>query len=325
MGQLATIHQAQNYLCVSNRPQFTQIFSGDEGKATRFLALALGVLQQNPKLLACEERTIRDSLLQAAECDLVPGSAMQHCFLVPYKRTCQLQIGYRGLAEMVQREGAVKKVWGNIVYQDEVDEGKFVVHSGGQHELIHNRDPFREDPPSWSKLLEEGLCGAYACAELATGAVNFEVVGLDVLERAKAMSRSDAWDQWATEMVKKFPLKRLCKRLPKTNHMEGYWKVEQQLGTQDAIQLAPKGDAYELADDALGDTTVDIPQRPYMPKPECPRSGVSWEIERAWKLLSEEQIAELDMEGELADYLSPEATSDAQARHLLGKMLELLS
>lgn len=253
--QLATLKNAADMLRVQNFTQFLDIF-GDEKKARNFCGLVYACFQNEPKLLQCTRESVLTSVLQAAECDLVPGSAMQHCFLIPYKTHCQLQIGYRGLAEMVQREGAVKKVWANIVYQDEVDAGRFEVDFGSGHRLRHDRDPFRDDPPSWEGLLEAGMCGAYACAELASGAVNFEVAGLVPLKQARAMSRSDAWKEWASEMVKKFPLKRLCKRLPKTLHMERYWGVEEQLGKQDAVVLeAPAGadpDIWQKLDDAAG-------------------------------------------------------------------------
>lgn len=327
MGQLATIQQAQDYLCVRNQNHFAQVF-GDDKKAASFLAVALANVQREPKLLMCEEKSVRDSLLEAAQIDLCPGGALQHAFLIPYKGQCTLQVGYRGLAELVQREGAVKKVWANVVYQDEVDDGSFRVLSGSEHQLIHDRDVFREDPPSWEKLIEAGLVGAYACAELANGAVNFEVVGLDPLKRAKAMSRSPAWDKWATEMIKKFPLKRLCKRLPKTLSIEKWAALDLKHGERDAIELAPKGDVYEnaveLADDALGDTTVDVDMGPVMPGPEVARVGVNAQIRLAWDSLDVDQRAELEMDRELTDYFSAQVTSDAEARHFLARMLAVV-
>jgi len=321
MTQLATIKEASNYLCISHHQEFALMFGGDDKKATSFLAVALACVQRDPKLLQCNRESVRDSLLEAAQVDLCPGSALGHAFLIPYGRQCQFQIGYKGLCEVVQREGAVKKVWGNVVYQDEVDEGLFKVIAGDEHRLIHDRDPFREDPPSWDELLEAGLCGAYACAMLHNGETNFEVVGLDVLKRARNMSTSPAYKTWATEMVKKFPLKRLCKRLPKTLSIERWAAIEEKHGLRDAIPL--KETAVEVADDALGNTTVDV--KPYMPKAECPRSGVNWEIQRAWDLLDDEQVAALEMDRELDDFLSDDKSSDAEARHFLGKMLELLS
>lgn len=286
MTQLATLNNAANMLKVRNFSQLVDIFGGDNKKTRNFVGLVYACFQNEPKLLRCTENSVLTSVMQAAECDLVPGSAMQHCFLIPYGSTCQLQIGYRGLAEMVQREGAVKKVWAHVVYEDEVAEGRFKVYEGSRHELIHERDPFREDPPSWKELLEAGLCGAYACAELASGSVNFEVVGMDPLRRAKSMSRSDAWDKWATEMVRKFPLKRLCKRLPKTNHMERFWHVEEQLGKQDAVVLEQRG--VKQPED-LEDTTVVIESRPDL--------DIYDKLRSAWGLLDEEQQERVALEG----------------------------
>jgi phage RecT family recombinase len=315
MTQLATIKQAGDYLCVAHHKEFALMFGGDDKKATTFLAVALANIQREPKLLQCNRESIRDSLLEAAQVDLVPGGALGQAFLIPYGRDCQFQIGYKGLAEIVQREGAVKKVWGNVVYQDEVDEHKFIVESGSAHHLVHSRDPFREDPPSWEELLEAGLCGAYACAELHNGAVNFEVVGLDVLKRARAMSNSPAYKKWATEMVKKFPLKRLCKRLPKTLSIEKWAAIEEMHGLRDAIPLRDPqkvSAAVKLADDALGSNQIT-------------REAINASIESTWHSLQGDERRQLDMDRELGDYLSEDRTSDAEANHFLDTMMALLT
>ena len=321
MTQLATIRAAGDYLCRAHHQEFALMFGGDDKKATSFLAVALANIQREPKLLQCNRESIRDSLLEAAQIDLCPGGALGQAFLIPYGRECQFQVGYKGLAEIVQREGAVKKVWANVVYQDEVDDGRFQVRSGSSHHLVHDRDPFREDPASWEELLEAGLCGAYACAELHNGAVNFETVGMDPLKRAKAMSSSPAWKKWATEMVKKFPLKRLCKRLPKTRHIEQWAAIDETHGKRDAIELAPKKEtAVEVADDALGDTTVDLPV-----SNQIPRQAINASIESTWHSLQAEERRRLDMDRELGDYLDEERTSDAEAHHFLEKMMALLT
>lgn len=326
MTQLATIREAGNYLSVLHHQQFAKVFGDDDKKASTFLAVALANIQRDPKLLLCKRETVRDALLEAAQVDLCPGGALGQAFLIPYGKECQFQIGYKGLAEIVQREGAVKKVWGNVVYQDEVDEGLFKVSAGSNHYLIHDRDPFREDPASWEELLEAGLCGAYACAELHNGAVNFEVVGLDVLKRARAMSSSPAYKNWATEMVKKFPLKRLCKRLPKTLSIERWAAIEEKHGLRDAIPLR---DPEKVAKYVYPDATIE--EKPSGKKVVTefvgltPRQAVNDSIETTWAGLQEEERGALDMDRELTDYLSEDRTSDAEANHFLQKMMALLS
>ena len=316
MTQLATIKQAGDYLCVAHHKEFALMFGGDDKKATTFLAVALANIQREPKLLQCNRESIRDSLLEAAQVDLVPGGALGQAFLIPYGRDCQFQIGYKGLAEIVQREGAVKKVWGNVVDQDEVDDYNFFVASGSSPPLVHTRDPFREDPASWEELLEAGLCGAYACAELHNGAVNFEVVGLDVLMRARAMSNSPAYKKWATEMVKKFPLKRLCKRLPKTLSIERWAAIEEKHGLRDSIDLAPKKEeTVEIVDGFFEEE--DSKQRT--------RQAINASIEKTWHSLQADERRALEMDRELGDYLLEDRTSDAEANHFLDTMLALLS
>lgn len=311
MTQLATIREAGNYLSVLHHQQFAKVFGNDDTKASSFLAVALSNIQRDPKLLLCKRETVRDALLEAAQVDLCPGGALGQAFLIAYGNVCQFQIGYKGLAEIVQREGAVKKVWGNVVYQDEVDDHKFQVMSGSRHSLVHDRDPFREDPASWEELLEAGLVGAYACAELHNGAVNFEVVGLDVLKRARAMSSSPAYKKWATEMVKKFPLKRLCKRLPKTLSIERWAAIEEKHGLRDAIPLRdPEKVAAVIKEE---------------PPTQLPRQAINASIETTWGGLQEEERGALDMDRELTDYLSEDRTSDAEANHFLEKMMALLS
>ena len=335
MTQLATIREAGNYLSVLHHKQFSKIFGDDDRKAQSFLAVAIANIQREPKLLQCNRESVRDALLEAAQIDLCPGGALGQAFLIPYGRDCQFQIGYKGLAEVVQREGAVKKVWGNVVYYDEIEAGKFRVKSGSEHTLYHDRDPFREDPASWEDLLEAGLCGAYACAELHNGAVNFETVGLDVIKRARAMSTSPSYKTWATEMVKKFPLKRLCKRLPKTRHIEQWAEIDERHGKRDAIQLAPKKEeAWKVADDAMGDTTVELtPRNPRGPEPngtlrppeQLTREAINASIIQTWNSLQGPERESLEMDRELSDYVSEDHSSDAEAHHFLERMQRLLS
>jgi hypothetical protein len=137
------------------------------------------------------------------------------------------------------------------------------------------------------------------------------------------MSTSDAWDKWATEMVKKFPLKRLCKRLPKTNWLQKFAEIEEkQLERSGVIQLEEEKPSGEVAAEAWkyavnrGENHIVRGGDRVVPT----RVDVNRLIRDEFVLLTDQQVERLEMDRELTDYLEPERTSDEEAREFLKRI-----
>ncbi len=118
--------------------------------------------------------------------------------------------GYRGLVKLALRSGGVKSIRSRIVYEGD----DFQVEYGTTEKLHH--------VPILNRELEEGdtprIVAAYAVAELADGTPpQFEVLDgwqLDKIRKASMQANGPAWQQWAEEMYRKAPVRRLSKYLP---------------------------------------------------------------------------------------------------------------
>lgn len=107
--------------------------------ADRMARLALSAFSSNPKLQACEPRTIAASIMTASTLGLEPGVNGQG-FLVPYGRTCTFVPGWKGLVDIANRSGRAT-VWTGAVFQgDDFD------YALGHNPFVHHR-PGEEDDP----------------------------------------------------------------------------------------------------------------------------------------------------------------------------------
>ena len=67
--------------------------------AERMLRVILSECNKAPALFDCSRESFLGAILQCSALGLEPGSALGHCYLIPYGKTCQLIIGYRGMIE----------------------------------------------------------------------------------------------------------------------------------------------------------------------------------------------------------------------------------
>jgi recombinational DNA repair protein RecT len=98
----------------------------------------------------------------------------------------------------------VRNISANVVYERDA----FDILMGTEQKVVHR--PAHGERGS--------ITGAYAIADLGSGMFEVEYMSMDDLDKIKrvALSRgkSPAWDQWESEMMRKAPIRRLCKRLP---------------------------------------------------------------------------------------------------------------
>lgn len=192
-------------------------------KPEAFRNAAVVAVQDNPKILNCDRDSVFKSIRTLAAAGLVPDG--REAALVPFNTKdgskCQAMPMVFGLIKMVRRSGTVKDIRAHIVYQREVDEGRFTYIVGDDERLEHNPILFGErgDP-----------VGAYAIATLTDGSKVREFMSaadIDKVRRAGASQKiyekgkrpraSDTpigiWLDWLEEMWKKTVIRRLCKRL----------------------------------------------------------------------------------------------------------------
>lgn len=263
---LATIENAKEYMLASFR-QFESIV-GNAAQCKRFFALALNVLEQVPRILQCPRNSFRNALVEAARLDLEPNTVQQHCWIIPRaekkgsRPIARLEMGYRGLVQLVLRDGGVKKVWSNLVF-----EGDRFDYDGGTDTIDH------VPHYAWGQKDLGMMKGAYACAVLASGETQNARMDCEALDEARKLSRSSAYDgPFAAEMYKKTPLKRLCKLLPlRSPDVARVADIEDEhegVVPDPVIKLEPRIYRTELtAEDTHGDGLVPVPVGVEKPEP----------------------------------------------------------
>jgi len=201
-NQLLTIDNARSELAEEIKT-FTNLIP-DEQDRNRFISIALANLEKNPKLFQCTPSSFISCLVEAARLGIEPGGSLAHCYLIPYGRECTITIGYRGWIQVIMRDGAVKKIWARPVYAGEA----LAVKYGTDQKIDHTPDPFRPQE-------KQGLRGVYACAELTNGSFDFEILGIDVIEKSRACAKTQmVWKAWYVPMALKTAIRVLVKRLP---------------------------------------------------------------------------------------------------------------
>jgi recombination protein RecT len=140
----------------------------------------------------------------AAELGLEPGGALGHAYLVPYKQTCTLIVGYRGLIELAHRSGEVSLVRAVVVHERD----SFKLTEGFEQMLAH--EPYLDGDAGALKYV-------YCVVVLKSGARWAEVMSRSQVDAIRARSQSANSGPWVTdydEMAKKTAVRRALKYAP---------------------------------------------------------------------------------------------------------------
>ena len=174
----------------------------------RMTRIALTALRATPKLQQCTPASFLGSVMSASQLGLEPNTPLGHAYLLPYKTTCQLIIGYQGMIELVRRSGSV-----TAIYAHAVKDGDEFDYELGLNPTMRHRPsdaPDREDRP---------ITHVYAVAKLKDGEPVFTVLTLAQINKARARSMSSKSGPWVTDfeaMACKTAVRRLFKWLPKS-------------------------------------------------------------------------------------------------------------
>lgn len=178
-------------------------------KPERFLRVALTAMTKTPKLAECTPHTVLRCFLDCAALGIEPDN--RRAYLIPFKDSCTLVIGYQGLLELARRSGEISRIHADVVCENDVFEislGEVTTHK------INLRAP-RGDAFAF-----------FAIAVFKDGAQQAAVMTIDevcairdrsnAVRAAKKFGKETPWDTDFVEMGKKTVLRRLCKMLPLT-------------------------------------------------------------------------------------------------------------
>jgi len=166
----------------------------------RFARIALTATLKNPKLLLCTQESLLNCLLELSAIGLEPDN--RRAYLIPYKDQCTLVIDYKGLAELVRRNGEVAYIHCDVVGENDHFDYRFGTGGKLEHIPASPRGPVK--------------C-AYSFLRLKDGTEEYDVMSFDDIERIRRHSPKADDGPWVTdwnEMAKKTVFRRHAKMLP---------------------------------------------------------------------------------------------------------------
>lgn len=175
----------------------------------KLIKVALNCVSRTPALAQCDMVSVAQCVATCAELGLMPGGALGGAYLVPYKTTCTLVIGYRGFVELMRRSGELEAIDARVVHERD----EFRWREGLVRELVHV--PCLEVDPGPMKLV-------YTILRFRGGATQVEVMSRAQVDAIRARSRSSGNGPWVSdyeEMAKKTVVRRAAKLAPMSSEL----------------------------------------------------------------------------------------------------------
>lgn len=230
----------------SKKAVIAQALEGTALTPERLLSVAMTEIRKTPQLRECTQDSLFGALVQAAQLGLEPGSALGHCYLIPYRNRkrniieCQFQIGYKGMLDLARRSGQIRKLYAHCVFEAD----KFEVSFGLDEALVHVPDFEVED--------RGRIVGAYAVAHLVGGGEQFVYLPWRKLQAIRDGSKAKEDGPWKTheeEMCQKTAARALFKWLPVSI------EAVKAAGLDEAAERGEQANAALLGED---DRTIDV-------------------------------------------------------------------
>ena len=267
-GPLATIRD----LLEQARPKLAEV-TPKHLTPDRLIRVAIAAAGRTPALLKCTPASLLNSVMQAAQVGLEPGSALGEAYLVPYKETCQLIIGYRGLISLARRSGQIASIEAHVVHEKD----RFLCKYGLDAKLEHE--------PDWSA--DPGpMVAVYAVARLKDGATQLEVMTKTQVDAIRGRSKASGSGPWVTdyaEMARKTVVRRLCKYLPLSIELAEAIAIDDASEGADVIELPPSLPGESRTDQVKKKLAAKLAPAPAAaeephvePDPEQPPADDEW-------------------------------------------------
>lgn len=180
--------------------------------AERLTRIIMTECRKTPALLNTNPESFYGAILQCASLGLEPGSALGHCYLLPFgngkaadgRPNAQLIIGYRGMIDLARRSGQIRSLNAYAVHEKD----DFSYQLGLSPDIHH---------VPYSGADRGPMTHVYAVANLMGGGVQFEVMSRAEVEEIRNQSKAGRNGPWVShfeEMAKKTVVRRLFKMLP---------------------------------------------------------------------------------------------------------------
>jgi recombination protein RecT len=211
---MSTQNQPNTQLSTDRRATIRTLLSKQEGEIKkvlpsimtpeRFIRVAITTISKNPALLECTDISLLGCFMDAAQLGLEVDNVMGRAYLVPYKTTCTLIIGYKGLIALAYRSDKVDSIMAQVVYEHD----DFSVSWGVRDILHHTPKLSNRGKPiaAWAKVHLKG-----------SDHPTFDVMSaaeIDAIRKRSKASGNGPWVSDPMEMWRKTVLRRLSKYVP---------------------------------------------------------------------------------------------------------------
>ena len=237
---------------------------GSNLDVVKFRAQIEDQIRKSPNLLSCDPKSLFDAILDVASLGLSFGGHRGEAYLIPFKTTCTLVLGYRGLTKLAMRDPNIDTLSATLVYKND-----FFQHDAGCDQTVTHRPVAMDEDRG-------DLIGGYAIVKLRDGSPLPVVMRLDELAKIeqealrKAGGRPTPWKSHREEMLKKTLLRRACKLIPANDAMAAALEMEDQ-GSEMKDVTPPIGVAARIEQQGEDD--------------EAPRAGLDDQRAKALALL----------------------------------------
>ena len=211
--------------------------------ANSFMSSVISVANGNPQLRNAEPMSIIGAAMVAATMQLQVIPTLGQCYIIPYGKKAQFQVGYLGLLQLCQRSGQFKKILAAPVH-----EGEYVSGDEFDEEYVFDKKQKKSDK----------VIGYMAKFELLNG---FTKVAYWDIEKVKAHATkfsqafragfNSPWKSDFDAMAQKTVLKSILKFAPKSIEMQNAVAFDQ------AVVNTNTSDVQDLDIDAFAPEYVD--------------------------------------------------------------------
>ena len=211
--------------------------------ANSFMSSVISVANGNPQLRNAEPMSIIGAAMVAATMQLQVIPTLGQCYIIPYGKKAQFQVGYLGLLQLCQRSGQFKKILAAPVH-----EGEYVSGDEFDEEYVFDKKQKKSDK----------VIGYMAKFELLNG---FTKVAYWDIEKVKAHATkfsqafragfNSPWKSDFDTMAQKTVLKSILKFAPKSIEMQNAVTFDQ------SVINTNTSDVQDLDIDAFAPEYVD--------------------------------------------------------------------
>lgn len=195
-----SLRKAMNDYLVESEKELKRVLPAHVS-SDRFLRICQTEITKNPLLLECSKVSFLGSIFISAQLGLEIGSHLGYAYLIPYKKECSFQIGYKGWLDLVRRPDKITGVNVQNIYDNDFIE----------MDPINNEIKFSP--------LYKGDRGKHymtvAVAHFKDGNKHIDWMSVEQINKRKGVAKtSNVWNEWYERMAEKTVLKSLCRLLP---------------------------------------------------------------------------------------------------------------